>query len=178
MKPDPNSSAGPRPRAAAPNDAKKKKQLALVAFLLTVLLIALVCSPSNTTPTGDVATSVKTSLISLKSHAERTPEGAPDELMERFVTPVELPALTLDEITATDLFRGAAIEVVQTTPEPTSPQTAPPATVEYTLGAVYGAYDGTDRKALIDGQIVRSGEKLETGVVVIQVSDEGVEIAP
>ncbi|MDV6033538.1 MAG: hypothetical protein F9B45_26295 [Phycisphaera sp. RhM] len=178
MKPEPSGSAGPRPRAAAPNDTKKKKQLALVAFLLTVLLIALVCSPSDTSPTGDAATSVKTSLVSLKPPAERTSEGTQDELMEHLVTAVELPALTFDEITATDLFRGAAIEVVQTTPEPTSPQAEPASTVEYTLGAVYGAYDGTDRKALIDGQIVRSGEKLETGVVVIQVSDEGVEVAP
>ncbi|PAY17250.1 hypothetical protein CKO51_22555 [Rhodopirellula sp. SM50] len=178
MKPDPNSSAGPRTRAAAPNDAKKKKQLALVAFLLTVLLIALVCSPSDTSPTGDGAASVTTSLVSLKPPSERPPKGDQDELLERFVSAVDLPALTHDEITATDLFRGAAIEVVQTTPEPTSPQDEPQSTVEYTLGAVYGAYEGTDRKALIDGQIVRSGEKLETGVVVIQVSDEGVEVAP
>ncbi len=177
MRPDPTGSAGSRPRLAAPGDAKKKKQLALVAFLLTVLLIALVCSPSDNLPTDD-ATSVKTSLVSLKPLAQRTPDADRDDLMERFVTAADLPTLSPEEINATDLFRSPAIEVVQDVPDQAPRQTETPATVEYTLGAVYGAYEGTDRKALIDGQIVQSGEKLETGVVVIQVSDEGVEVAP
>ncbi|QDV43341.1 hypothetical protein Enr13x_31960 [Stieleria neptunia] len=178
MKPDPNRSAGPRPRTVPPNDAKKKKQLALVAFLLTVLLIALVCSPSGEPPTGDAATSIKTSLVSLKPLDQQTPDGDQDELIERLVTAADLPTLTHDVITATDLFRGPAVEVVQSAPEPTPTQVEPPSTVQYNLGAVYGAYEGTDRKALIDGQIVRSGETLETGVVVIEVSDQGVEVAP
>ena len=183
MKPDSNGAVGQRPQPAPPGDAKTKKQLALVAVLLTVLLLALVFSPSAPSPSGDAASQVPTSLVSLKPISERVPvsdqadpEGA--DLMKWIVTADELPTLTHEEITAVDLFRHAAVEVVQAAPEQAPPQTEIKPAVQYTVGAVYGAYSGTDRKALIDGKIVRSGEQLENGVVVLEVSSEGVHVAP
>ncbi|WP_182870378.1 hypothetical protein [Stieleria mannarensis] len=176
-------------RSGTPQDAKKKKQLVLVAVLLVVLLGALVFSPSGGDPSGaaspaggSAAPSVKTSLVSLKPLSQQAPGDQPNDLTQRFVAVDQLPTLADDELAAVDLFRSAAVEIVEPPAEPAAKPAAEPEKpkprAEYTLGAVYGAYDGNDRKALIDGKIVQPGQELDAGVIVLQVSPEGVEVTP
>ncbi|QEF99693.1 hypothetical protein Mal15_37590 [Stieleria maiorica] len=179
-----------RPRTGGAQDAKKKKQLVLVAVLLVVLLVALVFSPSGGDPSGSgspaggtAVPSVKTSPVSLKPLSQKDSGDKPNDLTQDFVAVDELPRLTHEQLAAVDLFRSAAVEIDEPLDEsPVNDSLAEPKRpkprAEYTLGAVYGAYDGRDRKALIDGKIVQPGEELDAGVIVLHVSPEGVEVTP
>lgn len=84
--------------------------------------------------------------------------------------PVELPFLEVDAIAATDPF-GVAVE--ENSPaEPVRTVVVP----EYrlTLNAIYRTSDGW--AALINERVVRAGDRLPSGTLIVDVTADGVEI--
>ena len=155
--------------------SKRKKQLGLIAILLFILLIALTTSPETEKPTSVGGSPAPATLISLKP--AETPESAmPADAPATFVLAVDnMPSLTDEQIQSGDLFRRPP-------PEPTDQRTVrgenPYPRSEHKVGAIYGAYRGSKQSALIDGQIVQTGQQLESGERVLAVSDDGVEVKP
>ena len=100
--------------------------------------------------------------------------------MEGFASTCVLPRVTAETLKSCDLFQPSSIEPssIEPAPEPTAEQIESEPTIEFKVGAVYGAYNRPDQSALIDGKIVQTGEELESGVTVVSVSPEGVQVAP
>lgn len=176
MKPDSRLTSGNAPAVAARENAKKKKQLAFIAVLLFVLLVALATAPSGDpseteNPTGQIP-SVK--LVSLKPPSEQTATNATDELVAQFVATTELPTLSRKQILSVDLFQRP---IVSPDPEPGEQKNIAKPSHQYQVGAIYGAFNGTERSALLDGEVVHSGKKLDSGIQIISISPEGVEVA-
>lgn len=165
--------------------AKKKKQLIAVAALAVVLLAVLlwpaeteqrnlavpqlaVTSVSNRSASPNASTSTSEVGAAIQSE-DADAESAFDHV-------VALASLETDELFAVNLFRGS--DVPPTEPaSPDVPETTPTNRQSYSVGAVYGSFDSTDRSALIDDTIVRSGDLLNGDDHVIAISSEGVTLA-
>jgi len=175
MKVDSKSSDAKSPSALVSSRAKQKKQLAMVAILLLGLLIALFAAPKRDVQSTASDKPANANLVSLKLSAESTSATIKDKSLEQMVAIRELPKLTNDQIASIDLFQRALIE---SQPETVHRRPVAKRTLPHRVGAVYGAFNGTGQTALIDGHIVQSGEKLDSGMRVIAVSPEGVRVAP
>ncbi|MEL6108492.1 MAG: hypothetical protein AAFU85_20905 [Planctomycetota bacterium] len=101
------------------------------------------------------------------------PVNAPTESTTDFTRTTTYSSMDADALFAVDLFRGPDAPVAQAAES----IPAPPAVTPYAVGAVYGSIDSTDKSALIDGDIVRSGDLLHGENRVLSISTEGVTLS-
>ncbi|MEO1525938.1 MAG: hypothetical protein AAFX06_10900 [Planctomycetota bacterium] len=150
---------------------KKKKQLVAVGVLSVVLVVVLVRSGDSKPRTIESpklnVTPTSTAAVSPAAQADSPIDAA------RFSHPEQLTRLDSDALYAVDLFREADVPEPSTTE---TPSIAEP-NVSYAIGAVYGSFDSTEKSALVDGDIVRSGDVLKGKDQVLSVSAEGVTLS-
>ena len=171
---------------------KRKKQIAMIAVLAIGLLVAILTQPKSQISTKDASEdaitanpavstqSVSTGLVSGQPVSAMAEETLPDESTsdaERFAIR-ELSRIEWDEMRHMTLFRPRPMEsALAGTPQATDG----PIRVEAIYGATSKETDvesSLRRSALIGRAIVRPGEALPDGRTILDVTTEGVAVAP
>ena len=167
MSTDPSSPA----RNAGTHDQLRKKKI-VVVVLVVLLAIALVWQPKSSKHPSTVH-SVPKLEINVSSFAAQA--GEDDASVEDFAVVNSLPRIDPKQIEITNLFQNAYFAPP---PEPTAdPESLDEPTAQYTVGAVYGRVASNQKAALVEGTIVRSGDRLPDVGNIISVSPTGITIA-
>lgn len=142
------------------NDAKKK----VVAILLGLLIFAILTQPDK--ETGEQASATPASLKSYAAGVDFSAAAArlDEDAAGQFAEVRELSRLSMEDVLGSTAFRQ------RTTPAPVI--VAPPVRVQ----AIYGS--SVSQSALVGSSIVRSGQPLPNGRRALNVTLDGVQVAP
>lgn len=153
-------------------DSKKKRQLKLVGLLLIGLVIALLTQPGGSPGTPDKNDELEISLAvkPVNLTLEQSENGAS---VSRFVTVESLPSIAPSTWANINLFQRQGSPKPK---EPASPSNPVAAKKQYVVGAVYGGFESNEGSALVDGEVVRRGEKLDGGLRVLSVGEGGISV--
>ena len=154
------------------SQAKKKKQLIAVALLSVLLLVVLLRPTTSESSAVAVPKLTMTSARSAPTTTNGESQPIESEPEPDFSIVTALPRIESDAILTIDLFHGPDVS-----PEdPPVPLQEPSNARAYNVGAVYGNFDSTEKSALIDGDIVRSGDVIDGENAVLSISAEGVTL--
>lgn len=150
--------------------SKKNKQLIAVG-VLSLMLVGILLWPSQSDADPRATPSLTIRPVSKSSSNRRVNQLTQSET--DFSRKNNFSSLDSDALFGVDLFRGPDAPVTESLESFAQPAAPTP----YAVGAVYGNIDSTNQSALIDGDIVRSGDLLRGESRVLSISTEGVTLS-
>ncbi|TWT93976.1 hypothetical protein [Stieleria varia] len=169
----------------APN--KQKSQMKIIVILVLGLVLAVATQPGSESDSDFSQDSATLQLVSLKQAGGSSASNSQQPL-EHFLEVISLPAIDIEAIVSRDLFcpPPSTLPAPEEPETQLSPQTVAPESV-FSVRAVYGDASGSMQMALIDSnvdgkdespnEIVRAGQPLPSGIQILSITEEGIQVA-